>query len=422
MGINRREFVKTVSAISLSHVLSTSTGLFAAGQEKIKLGLVGCGGRGTGALGDCLKAAEHLGIKAEVVALADFFSEKAKAAALRFSVPEDRCHAGVDAYKKVMASDADVVLLVTPPVFRPVHFQAAIDAGKHVFMEKPVAVDAPGARRIIEAGRQAAEKKLAVVAGTQRRHQAIYRRNQLAVKNGQIGKVIGGRVWWCQSALWYQNRIEGESDADYMIRNWVSFTEMSGDHIVEQHFHNVDIANWFVGRPPESAMGFGGRARRKTGNQYDFFSVDFDYGEDVHIHSMSRQISGCYDRVSEWFVGTDGVLWADSEPKGGYKKGITLPEFEEPFGPYVQEHVDLLRGIIQGEPLNEAKQVAESNMACILGRISAYTGQMIRWRELVDETANSPWYNHRLSPSAEDFEKGTVVAPQDDVIPVPGKS
>lgn len=422
MGINRREFVKTVSAISLSHVLSTSTGLFAAGQEKIKLGLVGCGGRGTGALGDCLKAAEHLGIQAEIVALGDYFLDKAKQAAQSFKVSEERCFAGIDAYKKVIASEADVVLLVTPPAFRPVHFQAAIDAGKHVFMEKPVAVDAPGARQVIETGKLAAEKKLAVVAGTQRRHQAVYRRNQLAVKNGQIGKVISGRVSWLWPALWYKTRIEGESDADYMIRNWVSFTEMSGDHIVEQHLHNIDIANWFIGRPPESAMGFGGRARRKTGNQYDFFSVDFDYGDDIHIHSMSRQISGCYDRISEWFAGTEGIMWGDIEPKGGYKKEIAMPDFEEPFGPYVQEHVDLLRGIVKGEPLNEAKQVAESNLAAILGRISAYTGQLIRWRDLVDPSANSAWYNHRLSPTAEDFEKGTVVAPADDVIPIPGKS
>ncbi len=287
MGINRREFVKTVSAISLSHVLSTSTGLFAAGQEKIKLGLVGCGGRGTGALGDCLKAAEHLGIQAEIVALGDYFLDKAKQAAQSFKVSEERCFAGIDAYKKVIASEADVVLLVTPPAFRPVHFQAAIDAGKHVFMEKPVAVDAPGARQVIETGKLAAEKKLAVVAGTQRRHQAVYRRNQLAVKNGQIGKVISGRVSWLWPALWYKTRIEGESDADYMIRNWVSFTEMSGDHIVEQHLHNIDIANWFIGRPPESAMGFGGRARRKTGNQYDF-SVSILIMEMIFIFIVCR--------------------------------------------------------------------------------------------------------------------------------------
>ena len=419
--LSRRDFVKGAAAISASSLLVNSGALFAAGPEKIKLGLIGCGGRGSGALGNCLDAAKHLKLDVEVVALADFFMGRAVDTAKKYGVAEDRCHAGADGYKKVIASDADVVLMATPPNFRPTHFEAAINAGKHVFMEKPVAVDAPGARKIIASGKVAAEKKLAVVAGTQRRHQAAYRKTAHAIANGAIGKLMGGQVWWCGGALWFQTRKEGESDADYMVRNWVSFTEMSGDHIVEQHVHNIDVAKWYIGRNPESALGFGGRARRQTGTQFDFFSIDFDYGQDVHIHSMCRQINGTYNRVSEYFVGTDGGTWGTGPSQGGYKNAVTLPEFEEVGGPYVQEHIDMLRSIIDGKPLNEAETVAESNLAAIMGRISAYTGQMVRWRELMDESAGSPWYNLALSPTAEDFEKGTAKAPADNLIAIPGK-
>jgi predicted dehydrogenase len=419
--VSRRDFVKGAAAVSVSSLLVNPGAVFAAGPEKIKLGVIGCGGRGSGALDNCLDAAKHLNLNTEIVALADYFLDRAVGTAKKHGVSEDRCFGGANAYKKVIASDADVVLMATPPNFRHVHFEAAVKAGKHVFMEKPVAVDAPGARKIIAAGKEAAEKKLSVVAGTQRRHQAAYLKTAYAIANNAIGKIRGGQIWWCGGALWYQTRKENESDADYMVRNWVSFTEMSGDHIVEQHVHNIDVAKWFIGRNPEAALGFGGRARRKTANQFDFFSIDLDYGDDLHIHSMCRQVNGCYDRVAEYFVGTDGATWGTGPGRDGYKNKVELPEFEEVGGPYVQEHVNLLRSIIDGKPINEAQNVAESNLAAIMGRISAYTGQMVRWRELVDESVGSPWYNYALTPSAEDFEKGTVKAPAEDVIAIPGK-
>lgn len=413
--------MKGTAALSISSMLAGSGAVFAGGSEKIRLGVIGCGGRGTGALENCIEAAKHLNLNTDVVALADYFMDRAAGAAQKFNIPQDRCHAGADAYKKVIASDADVVLIATPPNFRPVHFEAAVKAGKHVFMEKPVAVDPPGARRIMAAGKLAAEKKLAVVAGTQRRHQAEYLKTQYAVANNAIGRLMSGQIWWCGGELWYKTRNEGESDADYMVRNWVSFTETSGDHIVEQHVHNIDIANWFIGRLPKSALGFGGRARRKTGNQFDFFSIDFDYGQDVHIHSMCRQVKGCYNRVSEYFFGTEGGTWGTGPGKDGYKNKISIPEFEEhPKGPYVQEHIDLLRGITEGQPLNEAQIVADATLAGIMGRISAYSGQLVRWSELVDESIGSPWFNLTLAPTAEDFENGTVKSPADDVIAIPG--
>jgi len=392
--------------------------VYAADSGRIRVGLIGCGGRGNGALGNHLAAAKHIGREVQVVATADWFKDRALKAGKRHGVPDERCFAGPHAYKKLLATDVDIVLIATSPNFRPVHFEAAVNAGKNVFMEKPVAVDPPGGRRIIEAGRHAPQKGLAVVAGTQRRHQRGYRRNAYAIQHGAIGKILAGRVSWCGGRLWYKTKNPGESDADYMVRNWVSFTEMSGDHIVEQHVHNLDVANWFIGHPPKSAVGFGGRARRKTGNQFDFFSVDYDYGDDLHIHSMCRQISGCYGGVWEHFVADKGKTWGGGRMQAS--KTVEIPDFEEHGGPYVQEHVDLLRSILAAKPLNEARNVAEATLTAIMGRISAYTGQLVKWSDLL-ENQQSPWYNLTLKPTAEDFEKGQVVAPPDDVCAVPGR-
>ena len=307
------------------------------------------------------------------------------------------------------------MLIATSPNFRPVHFEAAIKAGKHVFMEKPVAVDPPGARKIIEAGELAKKNGLGVVAGTQRRHQANYQRFQYAVENGAIGKIVGGCVWWCGGALWYKTKDPNESDADYMVRNWVSFTEMSGDHIVEQHVHNLDVANWYIGHPPDNALGFGGRARRKTGNQFDFHSVDYDYGDGVRIHSMCRQINGTDGGVREFFTGTEGQTMGGGGLKG---KNIKPPDFPDR-NAYVQEHVDLLESILKNEPINEARNVAESTLTAIMGRISTYTGKLVRWKDLTENTS-SPWFNMKLTPTAVDFESAGVVAPPDDIIAIPG--
>ncbi len=417
-NVTRRDFIKTSAAAGMATLLSGSGTIFAQSPKKLRVALIGCGGRGTGALKDCMEAGKFLGLELEVVAAADWFKENADKAGKPYGVLESRCFSGADGYKKVLDTNADVVLMATPPNFRPVHFEAAVKAGKHVFMEKPVAVDPPGARRIIEAGELAKQKSLAVVAGTQRRHQAVYRRTQYAVAQGAVGKINGGCIWWCGGALWYQTRKQGESDADYMVRNWVSFTEMSGDHIIEQHVHNIDVANWFIGHQPKTALGFGGRARRKTGNQFDFFSVQYDYAEDLHIHSMCRQVDGCYNKVSEHFVGSEGSISGDGSITDSRKK-IDTPDFPEHGGPYVQEHIDLLKSILDEKPLNEARNVAESTLTAIMGRISAYTGQVVRWSDLT-ESENSPWYNLTLKPTAEDFEKGNVVAPKDDVVTVPG--
>jgi len=421
-NISRRDFIKSSAATGVAAVLAGTGTVFAQRPKKMRVALLGCGGRGGGALGNCMEAAKNIdGLELEVVALADWFQDRVDRVNKTYKIPASRCFVGGDCYKKLLETNADVVLMATPPNFRPVHFEAAINAGKHVFMEKPVAVDPPGARRIIEAGELAKQKGLGVVAGTQRRHQANYRRTQYAVERGAIGQIVGGCVWWCGGALWNSPRQPGQSDADYMIRNWVSFTEMSGDHIVEQHVHNLDVANWYIGHPPRTALGFGGRARRKTGNQFDFHSVDLDYGDGCHIHSMCRQIDGCDGSVREFFAGTEGTTLGGGGLKqtGSRKREIEVPDFPE-HDAYVQEHIDLLESILKDEPLNEARNVAESTMTAIMGRISTYTGKLVRWSDLT-ENKDSPWYNLTLKPTAEDFERGEVVAPPDDVVPIPGR-
>ena len=415
-SVSRRDFMKT-SAVGAAAILAGKSVIFAAGaKRKLKIALIGCGGRGNGALGNCIEAATHIdGLELELVATADWFKQKAESTGGKYQLPASKCFGGGNAYKNLLETDADVVLIATSPNFRPVHFEAAVKAGKHVFMEKPVAVDPPGIRKIIAAGEVAKKNGLGVVAGTQRRHQANYQRIQYAVERGAIGKITGGCVWWCGGALWYKTKDPNESDADYMVRNWVSFTEMSGDHIVEQHVHNLDVANWYIGHPPDNALGFGGRARRKTGNQFDFHSVDFDYGDGVRIHSMCRQVNGTDGGVREFFAGTAGETWGEGGLKG---KDIKPPDFPDR-NAYVQEHVDLLESILKNEPLNEARNVAESTLTAIMGRISTYTGKLVRWKDLTENTG-SPWYNLTLTPAALDFESSGVVAPPDDIVAIPG--
>jgi myo-inositol 2-dehydrogenase/D-chiro-inositol 1-dehydrogenase len=418
----RRTFLKNValagaavSALPLFNVRAEGAG------RKFKIGLVGCGGRGNGAVENIIEAAKTLGHEIEVYTVCDFFPDRANDTAKKYNVPAERIFTGPKGYHDLMAQSFDIVLLATQPVFRATHLEAAINAGKQIFIEKPVAVDPVGARKVMALGDLAKQKGLSVVAGTQRRHMSGYLRNQYAVANGAIGKIVGGTVSWCGGALWFKRRNEGENDASYLVRNWTSFAEMSGDHIVEQHVHNLDVANWFLGRPPKSAVGFGGRARRQTGDQFDFFSVDFNYGDDIHIHSMCRQINGTYGGVSEFFNGTEGTTFGGGKMSSAKLASLNVPEFKTHENGQVQEHVDLLNSIVNNQPLNGARTVAESTLTAIMGRISCYTGQLVTWADLTTNT-DSHWYNLSLSPSAADFESGNVVAPKDDVWPVPGEA
>ena len=412
----RRDFIKTtalagaaVSSFNILGAQSQGTG------EKLKVALIGCGGRGTGALRQFTTAAKSLGYRVEIVAVADAFQDKVDEAVKKFELNTKVGHAGFKAYQIAANSNAEFVIMATPPAFRPVHVDACIEGGKNCFIEKPVAVDPVGARKVIATGEKARKKGLTIVAGTQRRYDKKHLEAKSKIENGAIGEILGGSIYWNMGTLWKYKQTEGMSNAEYMARNWLNFTEMSGDHIAEQHVHQLDVANWFIGRPPVSFVGYGGRARRDSGNQFDFFSVDIDWGNDVHIHSQCRQIAGCYNRVGTLFRGANGSV-NGTKVKGKDVSFEAIKEKQQPV--MIQEHVELIKSVRgQREYLNCAQPVAQATMCAIGGRIAAYTGKLVRWVDLTVRK-ESEFYNFTLSPHALDFEKGEVaLAPEKPAIP-----
>lgn len=420
--LSRRHFLKNIAVAGAAmSVLPTSSFAVPEGARRtFRVGVVGVGGRGRGAMRNILEAAQTVGVDIRFEGVADVFESAVNRAGNEFDVPEQHRFTGFGSYRKLLELPLDIVILASPPNFRPLHFEATVAAGCHSFIEKPVAVDAPGARRMYAAGREAGRKGLTVVAGTQRRHSGNYIAQYRAIQDGAIGDIVGGKVMWLMGRLWVRPREEGESNAHYLARNWVNFLEMSGDHNVEQHMHNIDIANWFIGRTPRMALGFGGRLHRQTGNCYDFFSVDYDYGDGCAIHSMCRQMNGTHTRVAEALTGTEGMVTGGSRISRFDGMPVTLPEVDVHDNGLVQEHIALLRAILNEEGLNETRSVTDSTVAAMMGRISAYTGQVVRWVDLVERT-DSPLYDEAVSPAAEDFERGDdVVMPEEETAPVPG--
>lgn len=376
--------------------------------KKLRAGLVGCGARGTGAAINFISAGPDL----EIFALADIFQDKIDACRERFAsfnlpIPAENCFAGFDGYKKLMAlPDLDVVILATPPRFRPDHFLEAVKNNKHAFLEKPVAVDPVGIRSVMATARKAEALGLCVVTGTQRRHQEDYIETYKQVEAGAIGRITSARAFWNQDHVWFRLREEGWDDMTYMIRNWNNFCWLCGDHILDTHVHNIDVINWFTGKHPEKAIGYGGRARRVTGDQYDFFSIDFDYGNGLFSHSMCRQIDSCANATGEMVVGTEGytncqdTVW---DLKGNVKWQFEYPKDEEgnamktlKIPAYVQEHMHLVHAIRTGNYVNEAEQTAISTLTAIMGREAAYTGRLITWDYILKSDL-------ALGPSKIDF-------------------
>jgi predicted dehydrogenase len=318
-GFSRRNFIKASAAVGMAAILPGKERLFAAGSDKMRVGVIGCGGRGTGAAIDCLNSADGI----EIVAIGDLFKDSIDSSLEKLrekhydkvKVTKDTCFVGFSAYKKVIACDVNLIIMAPPPHFRPMHFKAAIEAGKHVFMEKPVGVDPAGIRSVIEASELAQEKGLAVVAGTQRRHQAHYVEIMKRIHNGDIGRIVAGQCYWNMEGLWVKPRQADWSDMEWQCRNWLYFTWLSGDHIVEQHVHNLDVINWAIGSHPVKAMGMGGRQVRtgsEYGNIFDHFAVEYEYDNDVRVLSMCRQTDGCSINVSERVVGTKALLRGQS--------------------------------------------------------------------------------------------------------------
>lgn len=374
--LTRRELLKSSAMAAGTLALTGASAPFAEarGSDEIRVGVIGCGGRGSGAAHDCVNSSR--GVK--IVALADAFADRMQGLKKDFKVPNDRCFVGLDSYKELLAmDDINLVILATPPGFRPVQLAEAIKRGKNVFMEKPVAVCPTGIKTVIEASKKAAEKKLAIVAGTQRRHQPAYVETMKRIHDGAIGDIVSAQCYWNQGGLWVKKRQPGQGDVEWQIRNWLYFTWLSGDHICEQHVHNIDVINWAFDALPENVHGVGGRQYRtgpEYGNIFDHFGVEFFYPNDVRTISMCRQIEGTSNNVSERVVGTKGV-----SDCCGVIKGENAWRYRGPNpNPYVQEHADLIKSIREGNPLNEGQRIAESTLCAIMGRESAYSRQRFK--------------------------------------------
>ncbi len=381
----------------------------------LKAGVIGCGGRGSGAALNFLNAGPNL----SVIALGDVFQDRLDNLNGKLKkekgveVPADKCFVGFDAYQKVIDAGVDIVILATPPKFRAEHFEAAVKARKHVFMEKPLAVDPAGIRQVIAAAKMAESQGLVVVTGTQRRHEHSYVNLWKEINNNAIGHIVSANVYWNQSKLWHRDKNPSWSEMEWMIRDWVNWCWLSGDHIVEQHVHNIDVASWFIGGHPVKAVGFGSRQRRITGDQYDNFSVDYIYEDGRQVHSMSRQINGCANAVYEIFHGTKAIATTI-----GHKPQIIDAAGNQLFladasetSPYVQEHINLVTCIRQNIPFNEAEQTAVSNMVAIMGRVSAYTGKEVTYEEMM---------NSDLKLGPKTYIMGDIGYINTASVPVPG--
>ncbi len=434
--MRRRDFVKAGAAAAIGGIaLPDARPLRAqpSGANPIRIGLIGCGGRGTGAAVQALSTQQDV----QLVAMADAFADRVESSyanlmdaaddswsggvdlSPRIDVPESRRFAGFDAYEKVLPL-VDVVLLATPPGFRPLHFAAAVDAGKHVFMEKPVATDAPGVRTVIAAAARAKEARLNVVVGLQRHYQTVYREWVQRLHAGMIGDIVLGRVYWNDGGVWVREREPGQSEMEYQMRNWYYFTWLCGDHIVEQHIHNLDVANWVLGGPPVRAQGQGGREIRNGpdhGEIFDHHFVELEYAAGARVLSQCRHMPNTARRVSEAFHGTNGVA-----PEPGRilsARGHVLFEHDDEGdpNPYQVEHDELFAAIAAGEyRFADADRGAEATMTAILGRMATYSGQVVEWDEALASERS-------LMPERFAFDAPPPVLPDADgryAVPIPG--
>ncbi|MFI5380774.1 MAG: Gfo/Idh/MocA family protein [Tepidisphaerales bacterium] len=426
--VSRRQFLGTSSlavagAAALSQIPFVHIAGAAAGEMQVNIGLIGCGGRGTGAVLNAMGAATKViypsvGYHTEdpdpnakiarpnikVVALADLFEERLNTSKSRFqqvgcNIAQDHCFIGFEAYKKLLAlPDVNYVICATPPHFRPAHLMAAVEAGKNVFVEKPVAVDVPGVKTVMAAGELATQKKLGIAAGTQRRHQKNYIETIKRLKDGAIGEIVYARCYWNGGQIWVIDRKEGWSDLEWQLRNWNYFTWLSGDHYVEQHVHNLDVMNWVLGMHPIRAVAaVGGRQVRTApmfGQVFDHFAVEYEYPGGIRMFSQARQIDNTDSNVGEAVVGTLGTSNCESYIRS--KNGAMWRFQGEYLNPYEQEHLDLIASISEGKPINEAQAVAESTMTGILGREAAYSGKVITWDDAMKSTK-------RLGPDKHEF-------------------
>jgi myo-inositol 2-dehydrogenase/D-chiro-inositol 1-dehydrogenase len=417
-GQSRRDFVKQSSVIAgglLAIPVLSQANYFSGADNVIKVALIGCGGRGTGAAVQALSTKENV----QLVAMADAFADRLNNSyndikgelgekANRLNVKEEHRFVGFDAYQKAIAL-ADVVILATPPGFRPVHFEEAVKQGKHIFMEKPVATDPAGVKRVLDAAEIAKAKKLNVVVGLQRRYQTSYKELYKRFKDGIIGDVVSMQVWWNQGALWVRPRKPEYTEMEYQMRNWYYFNWLCGDHIVEQHIHNIDVGNWFMNDYPVTAVGMGGRSVRtgkEFGEIYDHHYVEYRYGNGVAMNAQCRHWKDADSRVDEEIVGTKGRMIMD---KGVIKshKGKVLYQFDKKNEnqPYQAEHDELFAAVAKGEyKFRDAERGAKTTLTAIIGRLATYSGQTIAFDKALNSGLN-------LQPATYAFDAAPPVVP-----------
>lgn len=397
----RREFVKQSSLLAgglMAMPYLSNAGFNNSVQDTIKVAVIGCGGRGTGAAVQALLTKQNV----KLVAMADAFRDRLDSSyknlveeseennvKAKLAVTEETKFVGFDAYLKAIPL-ADVVILATPPGFRPIHFEEAIKQGKHVFMEKPVATDPAGVKKVLDVAVEAKKKKLNVVVGLQRHYQNSYRELYKRVQEGMIGEITSGQVWWNNEGVWVRKRQPGQTEMEYQMRNWYYFNWLCGDHITEQHIHNIDVMNWFKGAYPVKAQGMGGRQVRtgkEFGEIYDHHYVEFEYADGTIMNSQCRHIKGTYAKVDEMIIGTKGVVKCDAAEITS--KGKTLYSFDKKAkenNPYQTEHDELFEAISKGEfKFTDAENGAKATLTSIMGRMATYSGEVIEW----DKALNS---------------------------------
>lgn len=392
MQKERREFLKASALVAGGVMMSgySWAGTNSSVDDTIKIALIGCGDRGTGAAFQALSTKNNI----KLVAMADAFQDRLDSSykllvekfGAKIDVPKDRQFVGFDAYAKAIAF-ADVVLLVTPPGFRPMHFEEAVKQGKHVFMEKPVAVDSPGIRKVLAAAEIAKQKKLNVVVGLQRRYQTNYRETLKRIEDGAIGDVVSGQVYWNSGGVWVNPRKPNQTEMEHQMRNWYYFNWLCGDHIVEQHVHNIDVANWVKNAYPVSIQGTGSRAWRTGkdyGEIYDNHAVELKYADGSVIYSQCRHFEGTSNRVDETFQGTKGKVYLSANNSGilwdHNGKEIYNHDRKANANPYQTEHDELFAAIAKSEyKFWDAERAAKSCFTAIVGRYATYSGEVIKW-------------------------------------------
>ncbi len=394
---SRRDFLKRSTAVagaSLAGGLSIARGAHAQGSDTIKIAVIGCGGRGTGAAVQALNNKATANVK--LVAMADAFGDRVdrcyasvkQRCGDKVDVPEDQKFSGLDCHEKAVACDVDMVLLCTPPGFRPMQFEAAVKAGKHVFMEKPMATDGPGVRQIRAANEEAKKKGLLVAVGHHLRHETKHTEVVRRIHEGAIGRLMYMRAYFNTGAIWVRRRQPDQTEMQYQVRNWYHFNWVCGDHIVEQHVHDLDVCNWMAQAHPIDAQGLGGRqvcTDPDHGEIYDHHAVEFTYPDGVKMFSYCRQINGCWGSFSEHAHGTKGYVSIEGHGRSKLVVGDAEPVvWQRTEDGHQTEHDHLFAALLAGEKYNECDATLDSTMTAILGRMATYSGKMVTWDQAIN--------------------------------------